>query len=64
MFLLGYQEERKRRRMNLWDKINLKIGESELALKIVEKFGEKLMEEVREEVKKLEQDYWTAVGSL
>jgi isoleucyl-tRNA synthetase len=40
------QEERKRRKMNVWDKIILKIGESELSLKIVEKFGEKLMEEV------------------
>jgi isoleucyl-tRNA synthetase len=40
------QEERKRRKMNVWDKIILKIGESELSLKIVEKFGERLMEEV------------------
>jgi isoleucyl-tRNA synthetase len=40
------QEERKERKMNVWDKISLKIDESETALKIVEKFGEKLMEEV------------------
>jgi len=40
------QEERKRRKMNVWEKIKLRIGENELALKIVEKFGEKLMEEV------------------
>ena len=40
------QEERKRRKMNVWEKIILKIGENDLALKIAEKFGEKLMMEV------------------
>jgi isoleucyl-tRNA synthetase len=40
------QEERKKRKMNVWDKISLRIDESEAALNILEKFGEKLMEEV------------------
>jgi isoleucyl-tRNA synthetase len=40
------QEERKKRKMNVWDKIVLKIDESEVALKILEKFGERLREEV------------------
>jgi len=40
------QEERKKRKMNVWDKIILKIDESEVALNILERFGEKLMEEV------------------
>jgi isoleucyl-tRNA synthetase len=40
------QEERKKRKMNVWDKISLRIDESEAALSILEKFGEKLMEEV------------------
>ena len=51
------QEERKKRKMNVWDKIILKIDESEVALNILEKFGEKLMEEVGAEsilVEKLE----------
>ncbi|MGC8993415.1 MAG: isoleucine--tRNA ligase [Candidatus Aenigmatarchaeota archaeon] len=38
------QEERKNRKMNVWEKINLRISEN--AEKILEKFGEKLMEEV------------------
>lgn len=40
------QEERKKRKMNVWDKIILKIDESEVSLNIIERFGEKLMEEV------------------
>ena len=51
------QEERKKRKMNVWDKIILKIDESEVSLNIIERFGEKLMEEVGAEsilVEKLE----------
>jgi isoleucyl-tRNA synthetase len=40
------QEERKKRKMNVWDKISLRICENELTLKMIEKFGERLMEEV------------------
>jgi isoleucyl-tRNA synthetase len=51
------QEERKKRKMNVWEKIILKIDESEVSLNILERFGEKLMEEVGVEsilVEKLE----------
>jgi isoleucyl-tRNA synthetase len=40
------QEERKKRKMNVWDKIKLKIGESETSLNILERFGDRLIEEV------------------
>jgi isoleucyl-tRNA synthetase len=40
------QEERKRRKMNVWDKISLKFDESETILNILERFGDRLIEEV------------------
>jgi isoleucyl-tRNA synthetase len=50
------QEERKKRKMNVWDKIKLKIRESETSLNILEKFGDRLMEEVGAESILVEKD--------
>jgi isoleucyl-tRNA synthetase len=61
------QEERKKRKMNVWNKIILKIDESEVALNILERFGEKLMEEVGAEsilIEKLESGKEVEIDNL
>ncbi|MCS7094103.1 MAG: isoleucine--tRNA ligase [Candidatus Aenigmarchaeota archaeon] len=40
------QEERKKRKMNVWEKIELKIDADEETLKSIEKFSEEIMKEV------------------